>query len=170
MSPLHLVNRVRDACRGLRAPALWGLCGLVLHGPAAARDPFEPPAAASRPAAVRSAEAGAAPAATPEVRHLVQVDGRRYVLDGARRHGVGDLFGEARIACITDAGVVVRDGGALRLLPLFNGVQVRRSAAPAPTTDATGAATGASASTRRPPASPTAPAAPLCPPPHGRTR
>lgn len=138
------------------------LCGLVLAGPAAARDPFEPPAAAGRPAAGHLGPTPQPPAATPEVRHLVQIDGRRYVLDGARRHGVGDLFGEARIECITDAGVVVRDGGALRLLPLFKGVQLHRSDPPSQTV--------APATARRTPASPSASAAPLCPPPHGRTR
>ncbi|MDH5338675.1 MAG: hypothetical protein OEW22_02770 [Rubrivivax sp.] len=98
----------------------------TLASAASARDPFEPPAAARR-------DAGG-PAVAPEmpsVHQLVRIDGRRYVVDGHHRYGVGDRFGGARIECIVDGGVVVRDQGALRLLPMFGGIYKRPSAAPA---------------------------------------
>jgi hypothetical protein len=98
----------------------------TLAGAASARDPFEPPAAA------RSDASG--PAFAPEmpsVRQLISVKGQRYVVDGHHRYGVGDRFGGARIECIVDGGVVVRDQGALRLLPMFGGIYKRPSAAPA---------------------------------------
>jgi hypothetical protein len=102
----------------------------------AARDPLEPPAAAR---ALVPAPAGGEPAAAdPVVRHIVTVDGRRWVLDGARRYSVGDRMGTLRIECIHDAAVTVRDdAGARRRLPLFGGVVIKPSegAAPRPADD-----------------------------------
>ncbi len=104
----------------------------------AARDPLQPPAAlrSSRPGPDGS---GPAPAADPVIRHLVTVDGQRYVLDGARRYGVGDRLGTLRITCIHDQGVTVHDAaGQARELPLFGGIHIRpagastSSAAPRP--------------------------------------
>lgn len=107
---------------------------LLCTAAGAARDPLQPPAAlrSSRPAADGS---GPPPAADPVIRHLVTVDGERYVLDGARRYGVGDRLGTLRITCIHDQGVNVRDAaGQARELPLFGRVQIRPSgAAPRPT-------------------------------------
>lgn len=115
--------------------ALASLCTAA----SAARDPLQPPAAlrSSRPAADGSV---AAPAADPVIRHLVTVDGQRFVLDGARRYGVGDRLGTLRITCIHDQGVTVRDAaGQARELPLFGRVDIRPAgaatspAAPRPT-------------------------------------
>lgn len=98
------------------------------------RDPTEPPAearAAERPGP------GGAPAADPEIRHLVTVDGRRYVLDGARRLGVGERLGALRIECIHDDGITVSDdAGSRRRLPLYGAVQIRPTGPARPTTAA----------------------------------
>ncbi len=124
---------------------------LALAGPALAqraplRDPMRPPAAAS-PAPRASAPAPAAP--LPAVRHLLVIGETRWVLDGGRRHGVGDLLGGARIERIEDSAVVVRRGGALERLPLYTGITRRPVAEPGPeaaraSTDPTRIATSAS--------------------------
>jgi hypothetical protein len=94
--------------------------------PRALRDPMQPPPLA-RPAAPATADTGvAAPPVTP--RHLLLVDGRRYLVDGNRRRGVGDTLGDARIERIEDAAVVVRGPTGLQRLPLFGGVH--KQAAP----------------------------------------
>lgn len=104
----------------------WLAAGLaaLMAGPAhALRDPLQPPPSA-RPTAP-AAEARA-PAAMPAIRHLVTVNGQRWVLDGARRFGPGDRLDGRRIDCILDSGVVVRGAdGIRRHLPLFDKVHIR---------------------------------------------
>jgi hypothetical protein len=87
------------------------------------RDPMRPPAAALPRA--DSGGALASPAPPPAVRQLLVVDGRRYVVDGTRRRGVGDTLGDARIERIDDDAVLLRRGGELLRLPLFAGVNRR---------------------------------------------
>jgi hypothetical protein len=108
--------------------AMAALCAAA----GAARDPLQPPATirSSRSAADGS---GPAPAADPVIRHLVTVDGQRFVLDGARRYGVGDRLGTLRIDCIHDQGVTVRDAaGQARELPLYGRVDIRPAGASTP--------------------------------------
>jgi hypothetical protein len=99
---------------------------LLLTGAAAGadglRDPLEPPPAA-RPPTVASEPAAASALV---VHHIISIDGRRWLLDGARRYGVGDQVGGARIVCIVDTGVVVQEAGVQRLLPIFAGVVIQR--------------------------------------------
>ncbi len=94
------------------------------------RDPMQPPPSL-RPTA---APGGSAPAdAAPAVaRHLMVIDGVRYVIDKGRRRGVGDLLGGARIERIDDSAIVVRHGKQLQRLPLFAGVVKRPLAEPVP--------------------------------------
>ena len=119
--------------------AAIALLNLMLLASAAAqdapRDPMQPPPAL-RPAA---APGGSAPAqAAPVVaRHLMVIDGVRYVIDNGRRRGVGDLLGSARIERIEDSAIVVRNGRQLQRLPLFAGVVKRPVAEPPPATGAT---------------------------------
>ncbi len=100
-----------SAAHGVEAPAL--------------RDPMRPPLAARAPAVAPAGAASAADAALPSARHLLVVDGRRYVIDAGRRRQVGDLLGGARIERIEDSAVVVRSGAGLQRLPLFAGVVKR---------------------------------------------
>ena len=111
--------------------AAIGLLNLVLLTHAAAqagpRDPMQPPAAP------RATTATGGPGATEPpplavARHLMVVDGVRYVIDNGRRRGVGDLLGGGRIERIEDSAIVVRNGKQLQRLPLFTGV-VKRSVA-----------------------------------------
>ena len=98
----------------------------------AQRDPTEPPPAA-RAAAPDTAGTASAPAAEPVVRHLMTVDGRRWLLDGSRRYGPGDRWGTVRIECIHDDGVTVRDDqGQRQRLRLVGAVSIRPSGQPAP--------------------------------------
>jgi hypothetical protein len=92
------------------------------------RDPMQPPPAL-RAAAATGGSAPADPA--PVVaRHLMVIDGVRYVIDNGRRRGVGDLLGAARIERIEDSAVVVRNGKQLQRLPIFAGVIKRPVAEP----------------------------------------
>jgi hypothetical protein len=96
------------------------------------RDPTQVPVslqgAADAAARARESEAGEAPA-TPRV--LLQDGGRGYVLSAGRRYGVGDTWGEARIARITPHEVWLDSAGAMRREPLYPGVQKRPMAKPA---------------------------------------
>ncbi len=101
--------------------------GLLLAGTAAAsdsaRDPMQPPPA-QRPAAAPGS-GNLADAAPVVARHLMVIDGVRYVIADGRRLGVGDLLGGARIERIDDSAIVVRHGRQLQRLPLFAGVVKR---------------------------------------------
>jgi len=126
-----------------RFTTTWTVAGLAAFGAAAAagaespmpaRDPMQPPPS------VQAAARAAAPAATPidpvdvTPRHVMLIDGRRYVIDHGRRLGVGDLLGEARIERIDDGAVWLREGGVLRQVSLFGGIVKRvvaESGAPA---------------------------------------
>jgi hypothetical protein len=114
-------HAARLARRGL--PALAAASLLLAWAPVPAqalRDPTRPPEVTGGPAAP-----GGAPGARPGPRQLLVVDGRRYVVDGSRLRGVGDMLGAARIEHIEDAAVVVRDAGGTRRLPLHAGVVKR---------------------------------------------
>ncbi len=87
----------------------------------ALRDPMVPPLAIARPAtSPGSVEVAPEPPPTPQ--QLLTVDGRRYVVDGRRRLGVGDALGGTRIERITDSAVWVREGNTVTRLPFYGGV------------------------------------------------
>lgn len=95
---------------------------------AAARDPFEPPARVRPPPPGPAAKA----TAWPVIRHLVNANGRRWVLDHGRRLGPGDRLGGLRIECIHDDGITAVDAAGIRhRLPLFGRVQIRPAGAAA---------------------------------------
>lgn len=104
------------------------------------RDPMQPPAARRAPAVAAARPAVAASAPAPVVHHLYVVGNQRWVIQGGRKRGVGDLLGDARIERIEDSAVIVRQGGALVRVPLFAGVTKRPVAGDA------GGATAAAAS------------------------
>jgi hypothetical protein len=115
-----------------------------------ARDPMLAPAEA-RPAGATAA--ASAPAAAPApARHLMVVDGRRYVVWGGRKRGVGDLLGDARIERIEDSAVIVRQDGTQHRLPLFGAVQRK----PASEATAAGAPPVDASALKRPPRLPEA--------------
>ena len=97
------------------------------EAPRSLRDPMQAPAAA-RAAATPTADA--APPVALAARHLLVVDGRRYVMEGNRRRAVGELLGGARIERIEDAAVVVRGAHGTQRLPLFGGVLKQVAADP----------------------------------------
>ena len=114
-------NRLTGPCRDLLALA----AALGCAAGAAARDPMSPPPEAQPPAPRASAADGSPVVAT--ARHILIVDGKRYVVDAGRRRAVGDLLGGARIERIEENAVVVREAGALHRLPLYAGVIKRPS-------------------------------------------
>jgi hypothetical protein len=111
----------------------WGLAALwlsgVCHGADTAgpmRDPMRPPSAVQAPVS-EPAAAAAAVEITP--RHLMVVDGRRYLIVAGRRLGIGDMLGTARIERLDDGSVWLREAGVLRQVSLFGGI-VKRATPP----------------------------------------
>ncbi len=128
---------MKTRCRnphGLAWAAALGLAVTVLPAVAqnapALRDPMVPPLSIARPAANPGVlDATAEPPPTPQ--QLLTVDGKRYVVDGRRRLGVGDALGGTRIERITDSAVWVREGHTVTRLPFYGGV-VKRTLSPLP--------------------------------------
>lgn len=110
-------------------PAAWAVCcASAAHAADTAvplRDPMSPPAVAR--ALVRAVDTAAAPAESVP-RHLMVVDGRRYLIDSGRRLAVGDLLGSARIERIDDSAVWLREAGSLRQVSLVGGIVKRMQA------------------------------------------
>ncbi len=133
----------------MKRPQWLPLCALLAAGascaaePAPLRDPMQPPAGL-QPAP--PAPEGGPPASAFVARHLMVVDGRRYLVDEGRRYAVGELLGNARIERIDDASVWLREAGVLRQLSLHGGVakHVAPANEPAPIPSALGAARAAS--------------------------
>ncbi len=107
-------------------------CALILllglqtlsAGAQSLRDPTLPPGAGS----VNATSAG--PTGAPSWSVIV-VDGRRHVAVGTRLYAEGQMLGRARVERITETEIWLREGQALRKVPLYAGVQ-RRSVPAAP--------------------------------------
>jgi hypothetical protein len=117
----------------LESPRTAGLALLslltVAPGALAWRDPLEPPSPAPASPTAAAAPQPEPPAPLPAVRHIVSVEGTRYLVVGARRFAAGERWGALHIECIHERGVFVRDAGNQRLhLPLLASVPVRPDA------------------------------------------
>lgn len=88
------------------------------------RDPTQPPGAGS----VNAASGARTDAPSWSV---IVVDGRRHVAVGTRLYAEGQMLGRARVERITETEIWLREGQALRKVPLYAGVQ-RRSVPAAP--------------------------------------
>ena len=89
------------------------------------RDPTLPPAAAGLAGAVPG---GPAAALVPGAMTIIVRDGQPYLVVGTRLYAQGHMLGEARIERIGETEVWLREGGVLRKVPRFAGIQ--RSAEP----------------------------------------
>ena len=83
------------------------------------RDPTLPPAAAGL---VSPELAGKAASPEPAMTIIVR-DGRPYVAVGTRLYAQGEKIGQARIERISETEVWLRQGGLLRKVAQFPGVQ-----------------------------------------------
>ena len=106
------------------------LLGLALGlqaplGAQSLRDPTQPPGAGMGSATVP----GRAEAPTWSV---IVVDGKRHVATGTRLYAEGQMLGRARIERITETEIWLREGQALRKVPLYAGVQRRSVPATSP--------------------------------------
>jgi hypothetical protein len=135
---LAQVLRTLMAC----AAALSTTAPLAADRDAPSRDPMQPPAVTT-PAPTASAAARQAPHPDAAVipRHLMVIDGRRWVIERGQRLGVGDRLGDARIERIGDGVVWLRDARGLREMSFYRGVTKRtvaeRDAAARPPVGAT---------------------------------
>lgn len=116
---LHLRPHAWACALALAGTALCAVAQTTKSAPM--RDPMVPPLSIARPAAT-NLETGTPAEPPPPPQQLLTVDGRRYVVDGRRRLGVGDALGSTRIERITDSAVWVREGGTVTRLPLYGGV------------------------------------------------
>ena len=136
MKTLH--NPTRAACAaGLLLAAACAHTAQADEMAPPPRDPMQPPAAAQT--ALRSNNADSAPAPAPITpRHLMTIGGRRYLIEGGRRLGVGDMLGGARIERIDDGAVWLREAGELRQVSLFGGIVKRALPSTTNSTPSTG--------------------------------
>ena len=104
-----------------------GLALLWCSGPANAqvlRDPTVPPAEAGFASAV--AGAGGKPlSAVPDTMTVIVRDGRPYLVVGTRLYAQGEKLGQVRIERISETEIWLREGGVLRKVPQFQGIQRR---------------------------------------------
>jgi len=113
------------------------LCVALLAAPrfgaaeTAERDPLRPPADARTPAPAASATAaattgpGTSAATDWRPRTLIASGGKRWLVQDARRYGVGDTLGSARITRIDDDAVWLSEAGRQTRVPLFGTVAKR---------------------------------------------
>lgn len=90
------------------------------------RDPTLPPAAAGL--------AATGPGASDEqaAMGVIVRDGRPYLVVGTRLYAQGQKLGQARIERISETEVWLREGGVLRKVPQFAGIQRRMVTSPSP--------------------------------------
>ena len=110
---------------------LTGLLLGLLLGVASAqslRDPTLPPADAGVPGAPAAASA---PSLATSATTVIVRNGHSYLAVGTRLYAQGAKLGQARIERITETELWLREGGVLRKVPLFDGIERRAVAAPA---------------------------------------
>ncbi len=107
----------------------WGVVGLMLvtllllfdrASAQGLRDPTAPPAEAGLDSAAPGRKG---PIVEPAAMTIIVRDGRPYLALGTRLYARGDQVGEARIELISETEVWLREGGVLRKLQQFPGVQ-----------------------------------------------
>jgi hypothetical protein len=99
------------------------LMGLAIAGSTCAqslRDPTQAPADASPISATAGGKSANAESAAMSV--LVR-DGRPFLVLGTRLYAPGQMLGQARIEKIGETEVLLREGGALRKVALFHGIE-----------------------------------------------
>jgi hypothetical protein len=120
---------------------LWRVLGLallplifLLEGARgqALRDPTRPPSEAG----LTSAEPGAkALRVEPSAMTIIVREGRPFLAVGTRLYAKGEKLGQARIERIAETEVWLREGGVLRKVSIFSGVQRSTvKSTPVPTT------------------------------------
>ncbi|NDP40472.1 MAG: hypothetical protein GZ093_17300 [Rhodoferax sp.] len=92
------------------------------------RDPTLPPVDAGVPGAPA---APGAPSIASSATTVIVRNGRSYLAVGTRLYAQGAKLGQARIERITETELWLREGGVLRKVPLFDGIERRAVAAPA---------------------------------------
>ena len=91
------------------------------------RDPTVPPAAAG----LASPERAAAPSGIePGAMTIIVRNGRPYLAVGTRLYAQGQKLGPARIERISETEVWLREGGVLRKVQQFSGIQRRTVTSP----------------------------------------
>lgn len=95
----------------------------------ALRDPTVPPAGVVVTDVPAHADVGVPAAGAMSV---IVREGRPHLVVGSRLYAVGQMFGQTKIERISETEIWLREGSALRKVPMFAGVQRRRAAASSP--------------------------------------
>lgn len=115
---------------GWRVAGIIGISLFFSFGRADAqslRDPTLPPAEAGLASPAPGAQSlGIAPAAMT----IIVRDGRPYLAVGTRLYAKGEKLGQARIERISETEVWLREGGVLRKVSQFPGIERRTVTAP----------------------------------------
>lgn len=122
-SPLSMARLLSTWSSGV----LLGLALLWCSGRADAqvpRDPTVPPAEVGFADGVAGAGANPLSAASGAMTVIVR-DGRPYLVVGTRLYAQGEKFGQVRIERISETEIWLREGGVLRKVPQFQGIQRR---------------------------------------------
>lgn len=93
--------------------------GVALAQAAQFADPTRPPNAAAEAAGVPAARAG------PQLQSVLISPARRVAVISGRTVALGDKFGEATVASITESGVLLKYAGRSETLRLIPGVEKR---------------------------------------------
>ena len=92
------------------------------------RDPTLPPVEAGL---VDTAPGGKSSGTEPGAMTVIVRNGRPYLVVGTRLYAQGQKLGQARIERISETEIWLREGGVLRKVPQFPGIQ-RRTVTPPP--------------------------------------
>ena len=115
---------------GWQAAAMMGLVLVSFLTRADAqglRDPTIPPAEAGQ---ASNAVAGSLAVAEPSTMTIIVRNGRPFWVVGTRLYAQGQKIGQARIERISETEVWLREGGVLRKVPQFTGIQRRTVTSP----------------------------------------
>lgn len=134
------MSGLRKAVLTERLTLAWLIASTLVLGAAGVdaqslRDPTVPPLEALPPSTAQGQVA-----VPPElgVKAIIVRDGQRYLVVGTRLYATGQPLGHARIERITETEVWLREGGVLRKVSQFPGIE-RRSVAACPDIEASGA-------------------------------
>ena len=86
----------------------------------ALRDPTVPPAGAGLASPALDAKSGGV---APGAMTIIVRDGRPYLAVGTRLYAQGEKLGQARVERVTETEVWLREGGVLRKIQQFPGIQ-----------------------------------------------
>ncbi|MBU3898041.1 MAG: hypothetical protein KJ614_03795 [Gammaproteobacteria bacterium] len=113
----------------LIGPLLAAALGVA--GAQSLRDPTQPPLDAGVSSAPSAPSAARSLSFDSNATTVIVRNGHRYLAVGTRLYATGEKLGQARIERITETELWLREGGVLRKLPFFDGIERHAVSVPA---------------------------------------